>query len=141
MEPKTTTLNYFSMVRHGILNLKGLPSSNVQCAGVKHQFYKYGVGILYAEGLSLDEKGWLIDNNAIDAVLQETEADSCERMLVKMREGILLLLEKTGIPFVGVKILLRPFFVIDEKVAEFCIHAVTDGSFRADIIALKVEVS
>ena len=140
MKPKTTTLNYFSLVRQGVLNLKGLPSSNVQCAGVKHQFYKYAVGILYAEGLLLDEKGWLIENNSIDAVLQEVEPDSCERMLIKIRERILQLLEETRIPFIGIKILLRPFIVTDEKVAEFCLYAVTDKTFRADIIALKVEV-
>ncbi len=133
--------NYFSLVRHGIINLKGLPDSQVQCAGVKHQFYKYGVGILYAEGLKLDNNGWLIDNNAIDAVVQNTQADSCEKMLIIMRDGILKLLEEAQIPFVGMKILLRPFVVTDEKVAEFCINVVVDKSFLTEVMALEVGVS
>jgi hypothetical protein len=137
MEP----LNYFSLVRHGVLNLKGLPDSQVQCAGIKHHVYKYGVGVLYAGGLALDNKGWLIDNNAIDAALQNTGADSCERMLISMKNDILKLLQETGLPFVGIKILLRPVIVTDEKVAEFCIYTVVDKSFRSEIIALKVEAT
>ena len=139
MKPQKTS-DHFILVRHGVINLKGGHASTVQCSGVNHQFYKYGVGVMYAEGLKLDSNGWLIDNNAIDAVVQKIRADSCEQMLVHMKSAVLKKLMKAKIPFVGIKILLQPFIVADEKVAEFTICSILDDSFRLEVMTMKVEV-
>lgn len=49
-------------------------------------------------------------------------------------------LMKAKIPFVGIKILLQPFIVADEKVAEFTICSILDDSFRLEVMTMKVEV-
>ncbi len=132
--------NFFTLTRYGVINLKNSKSSEVQCAGVSHPLYKYGVGILYAEGLHLDSHGWLIDNNKIDEVVQKIEADSCELMLKHIMEGVVELLNKAGIPFIGVKVVVKPFIVADEKVAEFSLCALEDEKYTEEIFGMKVEI-
>lgn len=132
--------NYFSMTRHGMINLKGQQPSNVQCSGVGHPLYKYAVAILYANETTLDKNGWLIDNNEIDTAVQKTVPDSCERMLVQIQMNVTESLMKANIPILGFKILLRPTYVANEKVADFCLNIVINNDFRSAILELAVEI-
>ncbi len=129
------------MVRFGVINLKNTSSSPVQCSGVAHPLYKYGVGVLYAEGLSLGESRFLIDNNIVDKAVQQIEADSCEMMLIKMMELVQVELLNAGIAYIGVKIILKPHIVADEKVAEFSLCSLDDEKYTEEIFSMKIDFS
>ncbi len=95
------------ITRFGVLNHQG-KSSPHQCGSVGASLYEYELKVLFAHGVKLDERGFILDHADLDAAMQKVSVDSCEGMAIDALDRIDRLLEKLDIPYIGTKIKIRP---------------------------------
>ena len=112
--------SYSIITRNGILNFKGIGiDSYNQCASQGHEVYSYTLKILFQKNVLLDRDGWIIEHSLLDNEIQQTEINSCELMSKNILNRIEGILKLKKLAFIGVKLIIRPYFVATESSAFF----------------------
>lgn len=106
------------ITRNGILNLKGSHTSN-QCAKEGHEIYFYELKVLFSKYTNLNSKGWIIDHQLFDDAVQRVQVNSCEIMSDDILDSIEKVLEENKLKCIGIKLKIKPAFVIEENSAYF----------------------
>ncbi len=112
------TMQLNMITRFGVLNHQG-KSSPHQCGSVGAALYEYELKVLFAHGVKLDERGFIIDHADLDAAMQKVAVDSCEVMAIDGLDRVDTLLTKSGIRHIGTKIKIRPMQRIEGNSAFF----------------------
>lgn len=106
------------ITRRGVLNLKGKTASN-QCAKEGHEVYYYEVKVLFINKIKLNQSGWIIDHQLLDDAVQKAQVNSCELMSAQILDMIEGVLRENNLECVGIKLQIKPAFVIEENSAYF----------------------
>ena len=106
------------ITRNGILNLKGSQTSN-QCAKQGHEVYHYELKVLFTRDTPLNSKGWIIDHQNFDDAIQEVQVNSCEIMSDEILDSIEKVLKDNDLGCIGIKLKIKPAFVVEENSAYF----------------------
>ncbi len=106
------------ITRKGIINLKGHQTSN-QCAKQGHEVYHYELKVLFTSETTLNSKGWIIDHQLFDDAVQTVQVNSCEIMSDQILDATEAVLKENTLDCVGIKLKIRPAFVIEENSAYF----------------------
>jgi hypothetical protein len=106
------------ITRKGILNLKGNQTSN-QCAKQGHEVYHYELKVLFSSETKLNSQGWIIDHQLLDDAVQKAQVNSCEIMSNEILNGIETVLLFNQLECIGIKLQIKPAFVIEENSAYF----------------------
>ncbi len=106
------------ITRTGILTLKGHQTSN-QCAKQGHEIYHYELKVLFTKDTTLNSKGWIIDHNLFDDAIQKVQVNSCEIMSDEILDSIEKVLEDNNLNCIGIKLKIKPAFVVEENSAYF----------------------
>lgn len=106
------------ITRNGILNLKGHETSN-QCAKQGHEVYHYELKVLFTSDVGLNSKGWIIDHQIFDDAIQKVQVNSCEIMSDDILDSIEEVLKDNNLNCIGIKLKIKPAFVVEENSAYF----------------------
>lgn len=112
---------YSVITRNGILNVKGKSTDN-QCAKKAHEVYQYTLKVLFTSNVKLNKTGWIIDHQLLDDAVQKTVVDSCEIMSDSILNNVEVVLKENDVTCVGIKLQIRPLFVVEENSAYFQEH-------------------
>jgi len=106
------------ITRKGVLNLKGSDTSN-QCAKKGHEVYYYEIKVLFTSHTKLNASGWIIDHQLFDDAVQQAQVNSCEIMSNEILNNIQKVLEDNSLECIGIKLTIKPAFVVEENSAYF----------------------
>lgn len=106
------------ITRNGILNLTGHETSN-QCAKQGHSIYHYELKVLFSSDTGLNSKGWIIDHQIFDDAVQKVQVNSCEIMSDQILDAIEKVLVTNNLNCIGIKLKIKPAFVVEENSAYF----------------------
>lgn len=106
------------ITRNGIINLKGHQVSN-QCAKEGHEVYLYELKVLFSSDIKLNSKGWIIDHQIFDDAIQKVKVNSCEIMSDDILDSIEQVLNNNNLNCIGIKLKIKPAFVVEESSAYF----------------------
>lgn len=106
------------ITRHGVLNFKDKEVPN-QCAFKGHDVYHYELKVLFSNKTQLDQNGFIIDHHIFNDVIQQVSINSCEVMSIEILNSIEKVLTERNLTYVGMKLKIKPAFVIEQDSAYF----------------------
>ena len=123
------------ITRKGVINLKGFGTSN-QCAKEGHEIYYYEIKVLFTSHTKLNPSGWIIDHQLFDDAVQKVQVNSCEIMSCEILNKIEKVLKNNSLKCIGIKLTIKPAFVVEENSAYFQGYRCRKKKYLAIVINL-----